>query len=70
MGTVFAALALLFGLALPAAAQPLRPALKQSQCPLGYMQSGGYCMPMSRPRGPEFIARTPKAKRPGVTLRE
>ena len=33
-------------LVLPAAAQqPLRPAVKQVQCPLGTMQSGGYCMP-------------------------
>jgi len=33
----------------PAAAAPLRPAVKSAQCPFGYMQSGGYCMPMSRP---------------------
>jgi hypothetical protein len=24
------------------------PALKQAQCPVSYMQSGGYCMPMTR----------------------
>ena len=33
----------------PAAAAPLIPAVKTAQCPFGYMQSGGYCMPMSRP---------------------
>ena len=33
----------------PAAAAPLIPAVKSAQCPFGYMQSGGYCMPMSRP---------------------
>jgi len=32
----------------PTGAQPLRPAVKQVQCPVGYMQSGGYCMPMGR----------------------
>jgi len=32
----------------PAAAAPLIPAVKSAQCPFGYMQSGGYCMPMSR----------------------
>ena len=41
-------LAMLVVLVLPAAAQPLRPALKQAQCPVGYMQSGGYCTPISR----------------------
>lgn len=52
-----AALALV-ALVLPAAAQPLRPALKQAQCPLGYMQSAGYCMPMTRSptRRPNFPA--------------
>ena len=33
----------------PAAAAPLIPAVKSAQCPFGYMQSGGYCMPLSRP---------------------
>jgi membrane-associated PAP2 superfamily phosphatase len=32
----------------PAAAAPLIPAAKSAQCPFGYMQSGGYCVPMSR----------------------
>jgi len=43
-----ATLALLLALVLPAAAQPLRPALKQAQCPVGSMQSGGYCTPLLR----------------------
>jgi hypothetical protein len=43
-----ATLALLLAVVLPAAAQPLRPALKQAQCPVGYMQSGGYCTPLLR----------------------
>jgi hypothetical protein len=43
-----ATLALLLALVLPAAAQPLRPALKQAQCPVGSMQSGGYCAPLLR----------------------
>ena len=33
----------------PAAAAPLIPAVKSAQCPFGYMQSGGYCRPLSRP---------------------
>jgi hypothetical protein len=33
----------------PTAAAPLIPAVKSAQCSFGYMQSGGYCMPMSRP---------------------
>jgi hypothetical protein len=33
----------------PAVAAPLIPAVKSAQCPFGYMQSGGYCQPMSRP---------------------
>jgi hypothetical protein len=43
-----ATLTLLLAVVLPTAAQPLRPALKQAQCPVGYMQSGGYCMPLFR----------------------
>ena len=38
----------------PAAAAPLIPAVKSAQCPFGYMQSGGYCMPMSRPAPADF----------------
>ena len=33
----------------PAAAAPLIPAVKNAQCPFGYMQNGGYCRPLSRP---------------------
>lgn len=49
-----AALIVLVSLAMPtpAAAAPLIPAVKSAQCPFGYMQSGGYCMPMSRPAPP------------------
>jgi hypothetical protein len=43
-----ATLTLLLAVILPAAAQPLRPALKQAQCPVGSMQSGGYCTPLLR----------------------
>jgi hypothetical protein len=43
-----ATLALLLALVLPAAGEPLRPALKQAQCPVGSMQSGGYCAPLLR----------------------
>ena len=43
-----ATLTLLLAVVLPTAAQPLRQALKQAQCPVGYMQSGGYCMPQFR----------------------
>src|SRR5262249_3172690 len=43
-----ATLTLLLALVLPTAAQPLRPALKQAQCPVGSMQSGGYCAPPVR----------------------
>src|SRR5262249_60161288 len=46
---------LLLALVLPAAAQPLRPALKQPQCPVGSMHSGGHCPPPLRntPPSPE-----------------
>jgi hypothetical protein len=50
-------------LALPAAAQPLRPAVKQAQCPLGYMQSGGYCMPMGR-NPPSAVPKRPPVASP------
>ena len=40
--TAVATLTLLLAVVLPTAAQPLRPALKQAHCPVGYMQSGGY----------------------------
>jgi hypothetical protein len=43
-----ATLALLLAVVLSAAAQPLQPALKQAQCPVGSMQSGGYCTPLLR----------------------
>jgi len=43
-----ATLILLLALVLPAAGEPLRPALKQAQCPVGSMQSGGYCTPLLR----------------------
>ena len=51
-------------LVLPAAAQPLRPAVKQVQCPLGYMQSGGYCMPMGRNQPSAIPKRPPVASPP------
>jgi hypothetical protein len=47
-----ATLALLLAVVLPAAAEPLRPALKQAQCPVGSMQSGGYCTPLLRSAPP------------------
>jgi hypothetical protein len=50
-------------LVLPAAAQPLRPAVKQAQCPLGYMQSGGYCMPMGR-NPPSAVPKRPPVASP------
>ena len=46
----------------PAAAAPLIPAVKSAQCPFGYMQSGGYCMPMSRP-APAAVPRVGKCPR-------
>jgi hypothetical protein len=58
-----ATLALLI-LVLPAAAQqPLRPAVKQVQCPLGTMQSGGFCMPMGR-NPPSAIPKRPPVTSP------
>ena len=46
----------------PAAAAPLIPAVKSAQCPFGYMQSGGYCMPMSRsvPAGVPKVGKCPR----------
>jgi hypothetical protein len=63
-----ATLALLLALVLPAAAEPLRPALKQAQCPVGSMQSGGYCTPLSRSAPPSaekrgLVPRSPLAPR-------
>ena len=61
--TSVATLALLM-LVLPAAGQqPLRPAVKQVQCPLGTMQSGGYCMPMGR-NPPSAIPKRPPVASP------
>jgi hypothetical protein len=63
-----ATLALLLAVVLPAAAQPLRPALKQAQCPVGSMQSGGYCTPLLRNAPPSiekrgFVPRSPLVPR-------
>ena len=57
-----ATLTLLLALVLPAAAEPLRPALKQAQCPVGSMQSGGYCTPI-------FRNTPPSAERRGLVPR-
>ena len=46
----------------PAAAAPLIPAVKSAQCPFGYMQSGGYCMPISRP-APAAVPKVGKCPR-------
>jgi hypothetical protein len=59
-----ATLTLLLAVVLPIAAQPLRPALKQAQCPVGYMQSGGYCISLFRNAPPStekrgFSSRSP-----------
>ena len=54
-------------LVLPAAAQPLRPAVKQAQCPLGYMQTGGFCMPMGRDP-PSAIPKRPPVASPPLSL--
>jgi hypothetical protein len=48
----------------PTAAQPLRPAVKQAQCPVGTMQSGGYCMPMGRNPSSAIPKRPPVASPP------
>jgi hypothetical protein len=52
-----ATLTLLLALVLPTAAEPLRPALKQAQCPVGSMQSGGYCTPLFRNAPPSIEKR-------------
>jgi len=67
-----ATLTLLLAVVLPAAAQPLRPALKQAQCPVGSMQSGGYCTPLLRnaPPSTEKRALVPRSPLiPGKALR-
>jgi hypothetical protein len=46
----------------PAAPAPLIPAVKSAQCPFGYMQSGGYCMPISRP-APAAVPKVGKCPR-------
>jgi hypothetical protein len=46
----------------PAAAAPLIPAVKSAQCPFGYMQSGGYCMPLSCP-APAAVPKVGKCPR-------
>jgi hypothetical protein len=61
-----ATLVLLLALVLPAAGEPLRPALKQAQCPVGSMQSGGYCTPIFRSAPPStekrgLVPRSPLA---------
>ena len=55
----------LLALVLPAAAQqqPLRPAVKQVQCPLGSMQSGGFCMSMGR-NPPSAVPKRPPVAKP------
>jgi hypothetical protein len=68
-----ATLTLLLAVVLPTAAQPLRPALKQAQCPVGYMQSGGFCTPMSRNAPPStekrgFVLRSPLIPRKAFRL--
>jgi len=68
-----ATLALLLALVLPAAAEPLRPALKQAQCPVGSMQSGGYCTPLLRNAPPStekrgLVPRSPLIPRKAFPL--
>src|SRR5215471_8810522 len=71
-----ATLALLLAVVLPAAGEPLRPALKQAQCPVGSMQSGGYCTPLFRNAPPSAEkrglvpepARSEKS-RPAISIR-
>ena len=55
-------LAMLVVLTPAAAAAPLIPAVKSAQCPFGYMQSGGYCMPVSRP-APAAVPKVGKCPR-------
>ena len=64
-----ATLALLLAVVPPTAAQPLRPALKQAQCPVGSMQSGGYCLFRNAPPSTEkrgLVPRSPLAPRKAV----
>ena len=64
-----ATLALLLAVVPPTAAQPLRPALKQAQCPAGSMQSGGYCTPLLRSAPTEkrgLVPRSPLIPRKAV----
>ena len=66
-----ATLALLLAVVPPTAAQPLRPALKQAQCPVGSMQSGGYCTPIFRNTPPSaekrgLVPRSPLIPRKAV----
>ena len=61
-----ATLALLLAVVLPAAAQSLRPALKQAQCPVGSMQSGGYCTPLFRNAPPSTEKRGSAPRSPLV----
>jgi len=68
-----ATLTLLLALVPPAAAQPLRPALKQAQCPVGSMQSGGYCAPLLRNAPPSterrgLVPRSPLIPRKAFRL--
>jgi len=64
-----ATLALLLAVVLPAAGEPLRLALKQAQCPVGSMQSGGYCTPLLRSAPTEkrgLVPRSPLVPRKAV----
>jgi hypothetical protein len=68
-----AMLTLLLAVVLPTAAQPLRPALKQAQCPVGSMQSGGYCTPLLRNAPPStekrgLVPRSPLMPRKAFPL--
>ena len=61
-----ATLILLLAVVLPAAGEPLRPALKQAQCPVGSMQSGGYCTPLFRNAPPSTEKRGSAPRSPLV----
>jgi len=68
-----ATLTLLLAVVSPTAAQPLRPALKQAQCPVGSMQSGGYCAPLFRNAPPStekrgLVPRSPLIPRKAFPL--
>ena len=68
-----ATLALLLAVVLPAAGEPLRPALKQAQCPVGSMQSGGYCTPIAAVDRKAWIGTAKPARseksRPAISIR-